>query len=354
MARKLRFGFIGMGNINRTQHLRVLREIPDVECVALAEVDQKTADLKGDLVGIPLSFGDHREMFRNVELDAVVVGSPNHLHCPHTIDALKAGCHVMVEKPIGLNTAEVKRMIAAGKRARKIAMAALCYRFQPQVQAARELADAGVLGNVYHARVEIIRRRGIPGLGNWWTTKACGGGALADIGVHVADTVLYVAGLPMPTHASSALYRKFGHRKDYAYTGMWGTPVPGGPMDVEDYASGFIRFGSKMTMTVEVAWAAEAKSGIRMEVLGDRGGFLIDEANNAPQPLILFNQRGDKLVEESVAVRRGDRYALQARHFVDCIRTNAKPVSDLTTTLPVQALLDGMHKSSKAGREIRI
>ena len=68
-------------------------------------------------------------------------------------------------------------------------------------------------------------------MGNWWTTESCGGGALADIGVHVIDAGLYMAGLPMPTMASAATYRKFGHRKDYAHLGMWGTDRWGGRAD---------------------------------------------------------------------------------------------------------------------------
>ena len=353
MSRKLRIGFIGMGGISSTQHVRVLRAIPGVELVALAEIDQRTADLRGEQANIPLRFGDHRRMLRDADLDAVVVATPNHLHCPHTLDALKAGCHVLVEKPAGVNLAEVKRMIAASRRSRKIAMAGLCFRYRPQVQAARELVRAGVLGNIYHMRVKYLRRRGVPGLGNWWTTKACGGGALADIGVHVADAVLFVAGLPMPTHAAAVSYRKFGHRNDYTCLGMWGPPVPGGPMDVEDYASGFIRFGNRMTMTVEISWAAEVRAGAGMEVLGDRGGVFISDDDGA-QSLILYTQRGDKLVEETVALPRSDRFATQALHFVECIRKGRKPVSDLTTTLPVQAVLDGMYRSAEAGCEVRI
>jgi predicted dehydrogenase len=254
---------------------------------------------------------------------------------------------------MGVNLAEVKRMIAVSRRVRRIAMAALCYRYRPHIQAARELVQSGALGNIYHARVKYLRRRGVPGIGNWWTTKACGGGALADIGVHVADAALFIAGLPMPTHASAVTYRKFGHRKDYACLGMWGIGVPGGPMDVEDYASGFIRFGGKMTMTVEISWAAEIQSGAGMEVLGDRGGLLILD-DDSPHNLTLYTQRGNKLVEETVATQKVDRFHLQARHFVDCILNKRKPLSDLTTTLPVQAVLDGMYRSSESGREIRI
>ena len=354
MARKLKLGLIGVGNVAARQHVPAFRKVENLEIVALAEADQRIADQKGDECDIPLRFGDHRKMLKEVELDAVLVATPNHLHCPHTIDALKAGCHVLVEKPIGVNVGEVKRMIAAGKRAKKTVMAALCFRFRSQVQAARQLVEEGVLGRIYHARATYIRRRGVPGIGNWWTTKACGGGALGDIGVHVADAVLFVSGLPMPTHASAATYRKFGHRKDYACTGMWGTPVPGGPMDVEDYASGLIRCGSKMTMTVEVSWAAEAQQGGRMEVLGDRGGVLISDNDNAPDRLTLFTQRDRTLTTEVLTLPRTERFVEQARHFVECIRKHRKPISDLTTTLPVTSVLDGMYKSAEAGKEVRI
>ena len=354
MAKRLRVGFIGMGGIIQNHHLPDIREIPGVEAAALAEIDQQTADARGDLVNIPLRYGDHRRMLREVELDAVVIGTPNHLHCPQTLDALKAGCHVLVEKPMGVNLGEIKRMIATSKRVRKTVMAGLCYRYRPQIQTARELAQSGALGKIYHLRVKYLRRRGIPGMGDWWTSKACGGGALADIGVHVVDAAMYIAGLPMPTYASAMTYRKFGHRKDYTYIVMWGSRVGDGPMDVEDYATGFIRFGNKMTMSIEISWAAELQEGSSMEVLGDRGGLFIKDDDKASRGFILYTQRGDKLVEESISFRRTDRFAVQARHFVDCIRKGRKPLSDLTTALPVHAVLDGMYRSAEAGREVRI
>ena len=148
MAKKLRVGFISAGNISRSQHMRVLREAPDVELAALAEIDQQTAERIAALEKIPLAYGDHHRMLREAKLDAVVVATPNHLHCPHALDALKAGCHVLVEKTMGLNLAEVKRMIAVAKRMRKIVMAGLCYRYRAQIQAARELAQAGELGSI--------------------------------------------------------------------------------------------------------------------------------------------------------------------------------------------------------------
>ena len=90
----------------------------------------------------------------------------------------------------------------------------------------KDAVDSGMLGNIYQIRVQLTRRRGIPGMGGWFTTKAeSGGGGLIDIGVHFFDLAMWLSGYWNPTAVSAKTYAKFGSpMEDYNYVSMWAGP----------------------------------------------------------------------------------------------------------------------------------
>src|SRR5690606_4733387 len=114
--------------------------------------------------------------------------------------------------------------------------------------------------------------------GGWFTTKAMsGGGGLIDIAVHFLDLAMWSSGLWNPTKVSAKTYSKFGSpMEDYHYVSMWaGPPKLDGTFDVDDYATGLVRFGDKATLVFEVAWACNAKDEAYIELLGDKGGVKV-------------------------------------------------------------------------------
>jgi predicted dehydrogenase len=284
------------------------------------------------------------------EIDAVNVCTPNYLHCPMTVDALKAGKHVLCEKPMALNTAEAKRMVAAARKAKRLLMMAFCWRFSAQGQAAKTLIDAGEVGQVYHVRVEYIRRRGIPGLGGWFTKKKeAGGGPMLDVGVHFLDLGMWLAGFPEPRTVTAASHRIFGHRKDYTYLGMWGTtPVPGGPFEVEDLLGGFVRFRNGMSLRVEAAWACNSEARGFLEILGDKGGLHI-----LPE-LEFYGQKNGQLLDVKPQLPKRDLYVAEMEHFADCIRRGKQPMPAGEHGVKVQQIIDALYRSARLGREVEV
>ena len=177
------------------------------------------------------------------------------------IDALNAGKNVMLEKPMCLNADLARKVVAARDANKKVLQIGMVRRQSTEADIIKKLIEDGRLGDVYQIRVKLIRRRGIPGLGGWFTTKALsGGGGIIDISVHALDLSMYVTGLWNPTAVSAKTYSKFGSPiKDYHYVSMWaGPPKMDGIFDVDDYAAGLIRFGDKATLSFEVAWACNA------------------------------------------------------------------------------------------------
>src|SRR5690606_17392739 len=156
---------------------------------------------------------------------------------PLSVAALKAGKDVLVEKPMGLNANECREMNAAAKAKDRILQVGFVQRYSSVATTVKKFVDAGRLGNIYHAKANYYRRRGIPGLGGWFTTKALsGGGPLIDLGVHVIDLITYLMGSVRPVRVSGKVYANFGKRmKDYVFESMWaGPPRLDGVCDVED------------------------------------------------------------------------------------------------------------------------
>jgi predicted dehydrogenase len=129
-----------------------------------------------------------------------MIALPNHLHAPVAIQAMEAGKHVLVEKPIARNSAEALAMIEARDRTGKTLMVGMNQRFSPKRAALKQLIEEGELGDVYYAKAWWRRRRVGAGLwqrGNWFLTpELSGGDPLIDLGIHVLDLALHLMGFP--------------------------------------------------------------------------------------------------------------------------------------------------------------
>jgi len=198
MAEKLRVGMIGCGQIARFLHVPDYACCPQAEIVALCDVlPAKARALAERRAPGARIYTDYKKMLKEARLDAVTVALPNYLHAPVTIAALKAGCHVNVEKPMACSAAEAQQMVATAKRCKRLLNVNQSQRlFAPHVKA-KEVIDSGILGRILH----VTAMFGHPGPEGWSPTgkwffrkKEARFGAMADLGVHKADLVRYLTG----------------------------------------------------------------------------------------------------------------------------------------------------------------
>ena len=188
--------------------------------------------------GVARQYADANELIKDREIDVVSVCLPNHLHAPLTLAALRAGKHVICEKPPTMNAGEAKRIEKAATKAKKIVMYAVQRRFGGAEQAAKQAIVKGLAGDVYHARAGWMRTRGIPIGTGWFTDKSkSGGGALIDIGVHMLDLAWYLLGQPKPASVYGMTHQKFRS-----------VIAPERTFDVEDAAFALIRFEGGKTL----------------------------------------------------------------------------------------------------------
>jgi len=348
---KLRVGAIGVGAIADEMHLPNWQELEAegrVELMGVCDIRPDRAAQMGAKYGARVVHTNYKKMLRDGAYDIIDVCTQNRFHAPITIDALKAGAHVLVEKPMAMNSTECRAMIQAANAVKRQLMVAQHMRFEADAEKLKEVISGGGIGTIYSANATFLRRRGIPGWGKFHLAKESLGGPLIDLGVHVLDLAVWLMGCPKPIAASGKVYRMFGDRPDLC-NAEWGEPYDPKEFDVEDYASAYVRFEKDITLTLEVSWAANIeaeRSGVT--ILGDKAGV-------STSPLGLFGYEGRSLTTtryDWLPVQEGHR--MEIRHFVECIERNRPVRVQPAESLRIQQIIDAIYESSRKNAEIRI
>lgn len=194
---QLRAGVIGAGAIAAFRHLPEYVANPGVELVAVSDPRLERAQEEAIRFGASAVYADYREMLARERLDIVSVCTPNHLHAPATIDALDAGAHVLVEKPMATTLDDADAMIAAARRTGRVLMVDQNERFMPVHTTARRILESGALGRVLTFRAFYGHdgpEKWTP-TAEWFFTRAQSlSGALGDLGVHKVDILRFLLG----------------------------------------------------------------------------------------------------------------------------------------------------------------
>lgn len=352
MSKDLKVGIIGLGAIGKV-HADAYQNVEGIHIGALCDVMPERLLEHGERFDVAARFKDYRELLKS-DVDAVSICVGNALHRDVAVAALESGKHILLEKPMAMNAAEAGEIKQAGEKHGKVVQVAMVRRQATEAQIVRDMVARGLFGNIYHIRAVLIRRRGIPGLGGWFTTRAqAGGGPMIDLGVHYFDAAMYVSGLWNPTRVSAKTYAKFGRdMRSYRYTGMWaGPPKFDGVFDVEDYSTGLIRFGDQATMSFEIAWAANTIEESYIEFLGDKAGARIFDKG----PLTLWTEHDERPADIMPRYADlGNPFHAQARKFLAACRDGKPPAATAEQGVTVMKTIDAVYASSEQDREIEI
>ncbi|MBT3374531.1 MAG: Gfo/Idh/MocA family oxidoreductase [Lentisphaerae bacterium] len=354
MSNRIRYGIIGAGGCGRGKHLTSYSQMPEVDIIAVCDIIPERAEAAADQFDAEESYTDYVEMLHEEDLDLVSVATPNHVHAPATVAALDAGCHVHCEKPASLTPGLVQSMVDAKERAGKHLMIGLNNRFTPWAQFARTYVDAGHLGDIYHAKCGWKRRRGIPGKGGWFTTKAqSGGGPLIDLGVHFIDVCNYIMGFPTPTSASGQTYSKFADHRGPSAASSKKSPDPatGFTYDVEDLAVGFVRYENGCTLELEFSWASNIAHEVNfVELYGTRGGLEYRHGE-----LTLYGEFEGTSLDTSPKIKGGGAWGLaETKHYVDVIQNGGTVMSPPEEAVLIMKIIEGIYASAEQDAEVRL
>jgi len=344
---KLRVGIIGAGGISRAQHIPAWKKISGAEVVAVADVDGKRAADTARENGIPKSFTDFRDLVKE-DIDVVDICTPNRVHTPAVIAALRAGMHVICEKPLAVTTAEVRKMGELADRKKLKLMTAQHMRWTPSSTAIKKWAGTGALGDVYHARVRAFRRAFIPTAPGFIHGKLSGGGPCMDVGVHALDACLYAMGFPKPVRVTGVAKTIFA--KGHTIPGMWGE-WDRKLMDVEDFAAGFVHFENGATMTVEAAWLShqEEKEDFSFRLYGTKAGVQWPAAK-------YFTVTNGVFVDAQLSMPKTDVWAHyeEIQAFYNCVTQNLPTPVPWTETIKVIGILEAIYRSNEKKQEVKV
>ena len=339
----VKLALAGTGYISRI-HARAAQKLPDVELTAVINHRPESMASFAKEFDIPRQYATVDELLRDRGVDALSVNTPNYLHAPQTIAALKAGVHIMVEKPMALDARQAEGMLTASEKAGALLMVAHCWRFDRDVLWVKEQVDRGRIG-------EIVRTKGYSVHVNWgpagWFTERrfAGGGALADMGIHAIDTTRFLLGDPEPV----SIYARVGtYYKDF---------------DVDDTGIMLVNWSNGVTSYIESGWWQPHVDGpeASTQLYGLKGLAQVF-------PTVLKATRGPAAcgvggvwdtVEPGFPPVREEHclqgmYDAQMAYFVECIKTGCTPVPGGMEGLVNIKIIEAAYESARTGRVVEL
>lgn len=362
--KKWRVGLIGTGWYGKSDLFRLMQVAP-VDVVAICDVDKNLLSEAGTLISqrqksgkTPRMYGNYQKMLAENEMDVVLIGTPDHWHCLQTIDALKAGANVYVQKPISVDVIEGEAMVAAARKYKRTVQVGLQRRSTPHlIDAKKNVIDAGLLGKIshidmfcyYHMRnnsnpplqavpdfldyemwsgpAPLRPYDGLPHRGWWRAFMDYGNGIVGDMCVHMLDAVRWQLGLGWPKKISSSggIYQQTQGKSNISdtqtatfefdnLTCVWQHRTWGNAVDPE-YPWGYKIYGDKGVLACspfkyDFTPVGDGKK-LHMDAVYEREKYPEDTK------------------EKDIEIHAAPATRLQILNFLTAIEENKKPVADI-------------------------
>ncbi|HEY4954013.1 MAG TPA: Gfo/Idh/MocA family oxidoreductase [Gemmatimonadaceae bacterium] len=326
-----RIALVGAGAIAQLAHLPVLAKVKGATLVAICDNDGPKAGALAQRLGVPDVFTDIDELLEYDRLDAVIIATPNHLHEPHVLRALKARVHVLCERPLSLTSAGVNRILTAAQAAGKMVVVGNNHRFRSDVQQLNRFLQGGELGKIVGMRAGHYQFG--TGEHGWRFRKAeAGGGVFFEHGYPLLDLALWLADFPEPLRVSAHT----GHVRSGA---------------VEDSMLVNLECANGANFSFDVSWSYVGQDERWwFEVISTRGS-----ARLAPLRVVKeLNGRPTNVSPTGAAARESvflQSYRAELAHFVAMLGNQA-PYEAPDDQLKVMRVMEAIYRSAEEGREI--
>lgn len=344
MKPPVRVGLVGSQFVSSI-HAESIQRCPQAELLAVASPSPGHAASFAHRFGIPRVFTDYREMLDLPEIDLVIVGIPNHLHCPVTLDAAQAGKHVIIEKPLCLNLAEADRMLAACQRAGVKLMYAEELCFAPKYVRLKQLLDSGALGQP--TLVKQSEKHDGPHAPHFWDVERSGGGVLMDMGCHAIQFFRWMLGRPRITSVYAHLTTRVHANKTQG----------------DDNAILIVEFDTGALGLAEESWTKPGGMDDRAEVHGSQGVAYADLLHG--NAIETFSAPGYDYAVEKAGPTRGWSFTIyeeawnygfhaEMTHFIDCVQNDRTPCVSGDDGRVVLEVLFAAYESARTGRRVHL
>lgn len=358
----LRVGLVGLGGVCGAVHHPGFSRIPGVQIAGLCDTDEALLARRRQEWGIAAGHTDFSRFLQEVRPEAVAIATPNVLHRELISRALEAGCHVLCEKPLGMNYPETVELYHWAKRSGRRHMTAFTYRFVPGMNFLRHLVSTGALGQLRHARFQRLQDWGELAIGWRQYRSQAGSGELGDMGIHRID---FAEDLLGPIRAVCGAIRQLAPRDRLPD----GRPCP--PQDVEDWVAWIAEFENGTTGVFEMGKLTKGR--------GPDGGHDLAELNGSEASAvyqlhtphqILFARRGEPYQVRDVPEvflkrpgsprhpRQGDPVQTfrwdQAWEFVCAVRQGRECMPSFYHGMRAQAVADAILEAAASRRWIEV
>ncbi|WP_372424440.1 Gfo/Idh/MocA family protein [Salinarimonas chemoclinalis] len=323
----VRWGVLGASKIGREKVIPAMRASPLCDVVAIASRDAARARAEADALGIARAYGSYEALIADDDVEAIYIPLPNHLHVPYTLAAVRAGKHVLCEKPIACTAEEAQAL--RGLPPGPVVAEAYMIRHHPQWQRARALIAEGAIGAPTHVHVSFSFFNRDPA--NIRNRLEYGGGALLDIGGYAIMSARLLLGAD-PVRALAVIDRD---------------PDTG----VDREVGGLVDLGAGRRLTFAVGTQRAPGQWVRVE--GSEGDLVLDafpfNARADVGNRIGVVRAGDERIEE---IAPADQYRLQAEAFCRAVRGEPAARDALTGVdgaLPTLRTVDALFRSERTG-----
>ena len=329
----VRIAVVGTGAIAQMTHIPVLSKLRGAKLVALCDNDAAKARALADRFDVPDVFTDFEELLESDALDAVVIATPNHLHEPHVLSALRAKLHVLCERPLSLTTRGVERCLSAAQKADRRLVVGHNHRFRTDVQALDQYIRNAELGQLTSIRAGALYFKG--GDDGWRHRRAeASGGAFQEHGFPLLDLALWLSGSPSPVRVSASMRR--------------GRAAAA----VEEAMQVLLECENGLTVAFDVSWSYVGGE--------DRWWFEAHATRGSARlaPLRVTKELNGRAVDVSpsgAAARESpflQSYRAEIAHFLAVIRGEV-PYEAPADQVLVHRVLEAIYKAAVDGKEIR-
>lgn len=382
-----RVALIGTGWYGKGDLFKLIQVAP-VEVIALCDVDKNQLSEAAKMVSqrqksgkTPKLYGDYRKMLSENQLDIVLIGTPDHWHALTAIEAMKAGAHVYVQKPISVDVIEGEAMVAAARKYNRVVQVGTQRRSTPHlVDAKKNIVDAGLLGKVHHVDMccyyhmrnngnpavqpvpdfldyemycgpaPLLPYVGLPHIGGWRSRMEYSNGIMGDMGIHMFDATRWMLGLGWPNRISSTggIYVNKGTRSNISDTQSalfeyddlncswqhrtWGTPAD------PEFPWAFKIYGDKGTLEADVYKYNFIPDGKGEKIHKD----VVYEKEKYPEDL----------TEPRIEIHTAPATRAHMLNFLNAIETKGRPVADIEEGHISTASCIMANMSMKTGRPV--
>ncbi|MFN7116965.1 MAG: Gfo/Idh/MocA family protein [Saprospiraceae bacterium] len=344
MSKKVGYGLVGSQFIT-TIHTESIKSVADAEIIAVMSPTPGNAEKFAKQHGIPHHFTELEQMLAMPEIDVIVIGAPNYLHCDITLKAAAAGKHVICEKPLCMNLAEADLMIEACKKANVKLMYAEELCFTPKYVRLKALLDEGALGKP--VLLKQSEKHDGPHAPHFWDVERSGGGVTMDMGCHGIEFFRWVLGRPK----IKSVYAQMG---TYVHTDK---------TIGDDNAIIILEFENGVVAIAEESWTKLGGMDDRAEIHGSEGVAYADVLQG--NSIQTYSNKGIGYAVEKAGNTVGWSYVIyeeawnygfpqEFAHFTDCIKNDKQPLVTGEDGRAVLEVIFAAYESAGTGRKVEL